>query len=101
MEYADLLYKGNATGASKAAEIADKLRSGIASGELPAGHRLAGSNALGKLFGCTGKPAEAARNKLVKEGLVVKKDGHYFVSGSAQAAEARMEKAFGDLLKEE
>jgi len=31
--------------------------------------------------------------------LVVKRDGHYFVSGSAQAAEARLDRAFDELAE--
>lgn len=74
---------------SKASEIAAAIRTGISAGDLLAGQRLAGATAIGKAFNCSGKPVEAARNKLVTEGLLVHRDGHYFVAGASAATTAQ------------
>lgn len=98
---------------NKKAEIAAKIREGIASGELSPGQRLAGATKLGRAFGCSGSPVEGARKQLVKEGLVVVREGHYFVAGDVAssteverpsaamaAVDKRIDAAFADLLNE-
>lgn len=105
------IFKAKSSGSSKASEIVAKLREGIASGALPAGTQLAGATTLGRAYGCSGSPVEGARKKLVKEGLLVIRDGHYFVAGEATppvvsesvtptSGSQRVDDAFEDLLKE-
>ena len=78
------IFKAKVSGGGKAAEIAQNLREGIASGELPPGTQMAGATALGRAYGCSGSPVEGARKKLVKEGLLVIRGGHYFVAGESR-----------------
>ena len=100
-------------GNNKKAEIAAKIREGIVNGELLPGQQLAGATKLGRAFGCSGSPVEGARKQLVKEGLVVVREGHYFVAGDVPASkeverpnatmvavEKRIDAAFADLLNE-
>jgi DNA-binding GntR family transcriptional regulator len=106
------------SGQSKARVIAAAIRKGVECGALPPGQRLAGAAAIGKAYQCSGKPAEAARNRLIQEGLIVRRDGHYFVAGSAseppglngkpsdsgndaqrmKAIEAKLDAEFADLM---
>lgn len=89
----------DSSGGNRCNVVAAQLREMIASGEAPKGKPLKGATALGKLFGCSGSPVETARRKLVKEGLIVKKDdGLYYVADDAeQQATAPAEDPFKGL----
>jgi DNA-binding GntR family transcriptional regulator len=109
------IFKSKTSATGKTTEIADKIREGIASGELPPGTQIAGATALGRAYSCSGSPVEGARKKLAKEGVLVVRDGRYFVAGEVKPAptegadlvaakaplsQSLADAAFDELLKE-
>jgi len=47
---------------------------------------------VGKAFNCSGGPVEGARKVLVAEGLVVRRNGRYFIAGASDAPYQAQEK---------
>lgn len=96
-----LVASGDAPGATKYEQIAERLRAQINAGTYPAGSALPGELALSAEYGVSRATVKTALTALESTGVLVTRPGRRrIVAGAAQATDARYEQVAETLASE-